>query len=112
MKRPLQLSMILIVLAGLARAASLSVATYNIQHFHNHFLAHRLGTTKPSPLPRDEVVAEMLRELRNANDKANWMTAQTILDPGFNPDILVIEEGCTQEDLDRFNKTWLKGAYE
>ncbi|MGH7178553.1 MAG: endonuclease/exonuclease/phosphatase family protein [Tepidisphaeraceae bacterium] len=111
MKRVSQLSLVLVLWTGIVRAETVTLATYNIEHFANHFLAHRLGTTRPAVLPHDPAVADLLQEMRNANDKANWITAQTILDPGFNPDVLVIEEGCDQSDLNRFNKTWLKNAY-
>jgi hypothetical protein len=115
MKRVLTV-LIAIVLSSAARAETITVATYNIENFKEHFLARRVAEEKVVNKIKDEevrkTVADMLAELRNANDEDNWETAQVILDPKFSPDILVFEEGCDQADLDEFNKKWLGGAYE
>ena len=85
-----------------ARAEEFTIATYNIERFHNLFEAHRLTT---QPAGRNPANEDLMYALRKANDEDKWEVAQTILDPKFNPDILVIEEGCeaaTKEVRARF----------
>jgi exonuclease III len=108
-----RLGIVILLLAATTRAEDLTIGTYNIENFRQHFLAHRLSTSRPSWIPRgNPEVTELLDELRAANDEDNWEVAQVILDPKFFPDVLVIQEGCAQSDLEYFNKTWLKNAYE
>ncbi|HEY7088201.1 MAG TPA: endonuclease/exonuclease/phosphatase family protein [Tepidisphaeraceae bacterium] len=96
-----------------ARAEDITVATYNVENFRQHFLAHKLSTSRPSWLPRNDPQAtEMLDELRSANDKDNWEVSQVILDPKFFPDVLVIQEGCNESDLKFFANRWLQNKYE
>src|SRR5436190_23897586 len=114
MKRlPSYVAILLIVVfaATLARAETVTVATYNIRHFQGHFLAHDLAQKLPKPVI-DPVVKELLDSERRHNDEDNWEVAEVLTDDRFNPDVLVIEEGCSQENLDYFNKRWLRGAYE
>jgi endonuclease/exonuclease/phosphatase family metal-dependent hydrolase len=85
-----------------SHAETITAATYNIEVFHERFSA----TTKPTG------DRELTHRLRADADKANWVTAQVILDPKFNPDVLVIEECCDQKELDAFNTQWLNKAYE
>jgi len=86
----------------LVRAETITVASYNIQLFHKHFV--------PSTQPiRDP---ELSQDLRHLYDKENWVVAQTILNSEFNPDIIVIEECCGQEELEKFNDRWLNKAFE
>ncbi|HOX58256.1 MAG TPA: endonuclease/exonuclease/phosphatase family protein [Candidatus Paceibacterota bacterium] len=102
-------TIMVVALGALAvRAEEITLATYNIEHFKNHFLAHQL---EDQPIAREPAGKEILSELRKKNDEDNWETAQVILEPKFNPDILVIEEGCGQSDLNYFNRRWLNGAY-
>lgn len=96
-------------IATAARAEEIKVASYNIEWFNNHFMAHRLQS---DPIGKSETGKEVMNELRKKNDEDNWETAQVILDPKFLPDILAIEEGCDQSDLDFFNHRWLNDAYE
>lgn len=103
--------LILTGFCGTAAAETVTVATYNIENFRRHFMANRLATSEP-PLPQDERVKELLDELKRYNDKNNWMIATVIQAPEFDPDILLIQEGCSQEDLEFFNKRWLNEAYE
>ena len=93
----------------LAAASEITLATYNIEYFDRHFLAHHLST---NPVVQSGPGKELFDELRKKNDEDNWETAQVILDSRFNPDILVIEEGCDQSDLSYFNHRWLNDAYE
>lgn len=97
-------------------ADTITVGTYNIENFRQHFLARQVAKAKPGDKISDEetrkLVADMLQELRNANDEDSWEAAQVILDPKFSPDILVIQEGCAQDELEEFNKKWLNNLYE
>jgi endonuclease/exonuclease/phosphatase family metal-dependent hydrolase len=94
---------------SLVRAEEIKVATYNVEVFDHHFMAHRLQN---NPIAKDPVGKEILDELRKKNDEDNWETAQVILDPKFSPDILVMEEACDEGDLRFFNHRWLNDAYE
>src|SRR5437879_3055129 len=95
----LLLSMLLI---AIARAETITIATYNVELFHEHFAP----ATQPTHDP------ELTRRLRADADKDLWMISQVILDPKLNPDIICFEECCEQIELDKFNKDWLKNAYE
>ena len=64
------------------------------------------------PFGKDPANDDIMYALRKANDEDKWEVAQTILDPKFNPDILVIEEGCELDDLKYFNREWLNNAYD
>jgi endonuclease/exonuclease/phosphatase family metal-dependent hydrolase len=91
-----------LLLVAIARAETITVATYNIELFHERFAP----TTQPINNP------DLTRRLRADADKNLWLASQVILDPKLNPDIICIEECCEQAELDKFNKDWLKGAYE
>jgi len=105
---------VLVIGAGsIARGEQITLATYNIENFREHFLGHRLSSSKPSWLPSDDPqVREVIDAIRYQNDEENWEISQVILDPRFNPDVLVIQEGCDQKDLEYFNRRWLNNAYE
>jgi hypothetical protein len=105
---------VLVIAAGpMARGEQITLATYNIENFREHFLGHKLSTSRPSWLASDDPQArELIDALRYQNDEENWEIAQVILDPQFNPDVLVIQEGCEQKDLEYFNRRWLDNAYE
>jgi endonuclease/exonuclease/phosphatase family metal-dependent hydrolase len=104
-------ALLLICLATPAAAEVVTVATYNIEHFQDRFLAHELGKKLTAEQKADPTIDKMLFQLRKANDEDNWETAQVITDSAVNPDILVIQEGATQENLEYFNKRWLREAY-
>lgn len=103
---------LLLIVSSVARAETITVATYNIENFKEHFLARHLAADKANPLPKSEQVAAMMKEMRNANDEDLWEISQVILDGRFNPDVMVIEEGCNQEDLEYFNHRWLGDSYQ
>jgi len=103
----LAVALIFIAKAG---AETITVTTYNVEHFAGHFEAQHLTTRKVAKESDD--AKEMVDIIRTLNDKQNWATAETILDPKVNPDIIVLQECCNQKDLEYFNKRWLKGAYE
>src|SRR6266496_6182834 len=94
----------LLLACAAARAEEITVATYNVELFDHHFMAHHAST---QPIAKDPAAKDILDELRKKNDEDNWETAQVILDPKFNPDILVLEEACDEGDLRYFNDRWL-----
>lgn len=95
-----------------AGSETITLATYNVEHFNDHFYAHQLTQKLTKEKKEDPDIKEMLYQLRKMNDEDNWETALVITDRDVNPDIIVIEEGCTQDNLDYFNKRWLHSAYE
>ena len=90
-----------IVSVQTAHGETITIGTYNIERFQERF-----------PDTKAIVDKDLANFVRGAADKANWMASEVILNPKFSPDILVIEECCDQEQLDKFNKQWLKGLYE
>lgn len=98
-----------VILAAASQAEEIRLATYNVEYFNSHFLAHQLATSSVASTSEGKA---MLGELAKKNDEDNWETAEVILDPNFNPDILVIEEGCEQADLEYFNHRWLHDGYK
>jgi endonuclease/exonuclease/phosphatase family metal-dependent hydrolase len=100
----------ILCLGGVASGETVTLATYNIEHFQDNFRAHELSKKLPRDI-QDPVLKELLASEREGDDEDNWEIAQVITHPNFNPDILVIEEGCTQDNLDYFNKRWLNNAY-
>ncbi|HEV7301869.1 MAG TPA: endonuclease/exonuclease/phosphatase family protein [Tepidisphaeraceae bacterium] len=98
-----------------AKAEEFTVASYNIENFHANFSGHRkLQAARKQPL--DDPAAkrerdEAIREETAMNEEDQWEIAETITDPAFNPDILLIQEGPLQADLEYFNRRWLKEAY-
>jgi len=103
----LALAMIFIARAS---AETVTITTYNVEHFNDHFEGRRLTTRKVAK--ESDEAKEMVDAIKKANDEDNWEVAETILDPKVNPDIIVMQECCNQQDLDYFNHRWLKDAYE
>lgn len=95
--------------AAAAHAEQFTVATYNIENFRENFQAQ---TLKPIAATQPALNEEFMRRLQKEDDEDNWEVAQTITDPRFSPDILVIQEGGTQPQLNDFNSRWLRNAYE
>ena len=105
------LTVVLHALAAMVvRAETITLGTYNVEHFSENFMGHRVATSQPA-LANDANVKQLLDKVKYENDEDNWEVAQVILDPRFNPDVLVIQEGCGQKDLEFFNKRWLNEAY-
>src|SRR5688572_26706799 len=105
----------LVVLAAFRAAGGedIKVATYNIEQWQTNFQAfHIRQETRDAKEPVTELLSEMIAAEQTQNDEDNWEVAQVILHPDFNPDVLVIEEGCAQSDLSYFNKRWLNNAYD
>jgi endonuclease/exonuclease/phosphatase family metal-dependent hydrolase len=96
-----------------ARGEDIKVATYNVALWSTRFEGHRLQvTTRQSKEQVSEQMSEMITEEQAQNNEDNWEVAQVILDKSFDPDVLVVQEGCNQSDLSYFNKRWLNGAYD
>ena len=88
------------------------VATWNVENWEDHFIADKLKGVKLPPEGEGELLAEAVKLMAERNDEDNWEIARVLLDPQFSPDVLVIQEGPSQEQLDKFNKEWLDGLYE
>jgi endonuclease/exonuclease/phosphatase family metal-dependent hydrolase len=101
---------VLILIVCASDAETISLATYNIEHFETRFEAYRLSKTPEAK--ESELVKELVDAERRQNEEDQWEISQVIADPAFNPDILVIQEGCSESNLRYFNKRWLNGAYE
>ncbi|HSV16382.1 MAG TPA: endonuclease/exonuclease/phosphatase family protein, partial [Tepidisphaeraceae bacterium] len=102
--------------AGASRAETITVATYNVQLFDRHFLAHHLtGRGMPDAMSKElrqePHVKELIDDERETNDRLNWIVASVIQDRHFNPDIICLEECCDQTDLTYFNHRWLDDGY-
>ena len=96
-----------LLLASPVRAEQVRFVTNNVENFSTHFLAHRFQ--KELKAKKDTPLDQVMEDERKANDEDNWQTAQVIR--AVDPDIMVIQEGCNQSDLDYFAKRWLEGAY-
>jgi endonuclease/exonuclease/phosphatase family metal-dependent hydrolase len=103
---------LVLLAAASARGENVRLATYNIENFHTLFEHRRMAKLPPPNLPQEMDWAEMVREQRNQNQEDRWEVAQVVTHPRVDADIIVIQEGCLQEDLEYFNKQWLDGVYD
>src|SRR5436309_502173 len=103
-RRAVLVVFLLVAVVRGAGSETITLATYNVEHFNDHFYAHQLTQKLTKEKKEDPDIKEMLYQLRKMNDEDNWETALVITDRDVNPDIIVIEEGCTQDNLDYFNK--------
>jgi endonuclease/exonuclease/phosphatase family metal-dependent hydrolase len=105
---------VLLCAASASRAETVTLASYNIEHFESRFEEYKLSRDKAvkEREKNDPLLKELLDAERRQNEEDQWEIAQVISDPAFNPDVLVIEEGCSQSNLKYFNKRWLNNAYE
>jgi endonuclease/exonuclease/phosphatase family metal-dependent hydrolase len=93
-----------------APAETITLATYNVEHFEDHF--EGFEQSKKPEARQPGLVKDLVDALRKSNDEDNWEVARVITHKAFNPDVLVIQEGCNQDNLEYFNKRWLQNAYE
>lgn len=100
------------VLVFPATAETVTLATYNIEHFESSFEHYRLTRDKALKETTDPILKALLEEEERQNQEDQWEVSRVITHPRFNPDILVIQEGCSQSNLEYFNKRWLSKAYE
>ncbi len=112
MRYRISIALLAVLLISIARAGAetITITTYNVEHFASHFEAQHL-TTQKFQKESDEN-KEIVENIRHDNDRINWATAETILNPAVNPDVIVFEECCNQKDLEYFNHRWLKDAYK
>jgi endonuclease/exonuclease/phosphatase family metal-dependent hydrolase len=92
------------------QSPTLSLATYNIEHFDAHFAGFHLEK-RAATRPADPEMKDLIDDIKRWNNENQWEIAQVFLDPAFSPDIVTIQEGCEQSDLEFFNKRWLNSAY-
>ncbi len=105
--------LLLVASVPFARAEEIKIATYNIEQWATNFEGHRMQVaTRKANEKVSEQMNEIITTERFQNDEDNWEIAQVILDKSFDPDVLVVQEGCDQSDLSFFNKRWLNNAYE
>lgn len=96
-------ALLLLATSG-ATAENIVIGTYNIENMREHW-QHKAAATQPG-VPED-----FIRRLQKEDDEDNWEAAEVIKSPGFNPDILVFQEGASAEQWADFNKRWLADAY-
>ena len=91
------------------------LATYNVENWRTHFEAFHASKDDAVKAAMKSLKGtageDVMENLRYANDEDQWEIAQVLLDPAFSPDVLVVQEGPPQSDLDYFNKKWLEGMY-
>jgi hypothetical protein len=114
MRQSIALLLVILLAPALASAEEIKVATYNVEHFAEHFYGrkfYRAATTMPKDQKTEEL-KQLIDLERKHNDEDNWEVAQVISDRNFNPDVIVFEECCAQKDLEYFNSRWMRKAYE
>jgi exonuclease III len=90
---------------------TISLATYNIELFQDHFRGFHMEQSAATR-PVDADTKDLITVLKRMDNENQWEVSQVFLDPAFSPDIVAIEEGCQQSDLEFFNKRWLNSMYE
>lgn len=84
------------------------IATMNVEWWSNIFLPRKvLATTRPG---LDDGIVRVLKNAEGQADEENWEIARSIL--AMQPDIVVFQEGCAQDDLNYFNTQFLDGYFE
>lgn len=114
MKRLLLSALLLAGCASSALAEDVKIATYNIEHWAERFDGRQVRAMAKKLTPATEADKALLEEVIDQkvknNDKLNWAAAEVIR--AMDPDIMVFQEGCNQEDLNYFGNRWLQNAYE
>lgn len=109
MKRFVFAAAVLCGLATSAGAEDVKIATYNVEHWADRFDSRQVRAMAKKLQPQSEELTQLIDEKVRTNDKNNWAVAETIR--AMDPDIMVFEEGCNQEDLNYFGNRWLQDAY-
>jgi len=99
---------VLLCFAASLRAEEVKIAAYNIEMWSHRFDS-RAMTKWAKTQPKSDELTELVKKNKEEDDKGNWEVATVI--QAMNPDIMLFEEGCSQDDLEYFNKRWLGGAY-
>ncbi len=89
---------------------TITLATYNVEHFADHFRGFHMEQ-QAATRPANPETKDLVDAIKRWNTENQWEIANVITDPAFSPDILCIEEGPEQSDLDFFNKRWLDSMY-
>ncbi len=98
--------------AAAAAPAQVRIVTFNIENWRNHFFAFKMNKRASTQPAWDDDVKELIQIARQDADTENWAAARAILDPSVRPDIMVMQEGCSQEDLNFFNTQFLNGYFD
>ncbi|MBS3822065.1 MAG: endonuclease/exonuclease/phosphatase family protein [Phycisphaerae bacterium] len=88
--------------APACRAETIRVATYNIEHMSKML---NVALVKPNNRTREQW-ADFFSDEEDCYEVA-WVITQA----AAAPDILLIQEGCSQDELEHFNTHWLRQAY-
>jgi hypothetical protein len=84
------------------RAETIRVATYNIEHMSDML---NVALVEPNDRTREQW-GDFFNDEEDCYEVA-WVITQT----AATPDILLIQEGCSQDELEHFNTHWLRQAY-
>ncbi len=98
--------------AATAAPSQVRIVTFNIENWRNHFFAFKMNKRAATQPAWDDDVKELIANARRDADTENWAAARAILDPSVKPDIMVIQEGCSLEDLNYFNTQFLNGYFD
>ena len=99
----------LLCAVSVSRAEDVKIATYNIEHWNDRFNTRQVRALFKKLGEDNEELKELADINARSNDRANWSAAEVIR--AMDPDIMLFEEGCTQEDLNYFGHRWLEDAY-
>jgi endonuclease/exonuclease/phosphatase family metal-dependent hydrolase len=93
------------------QAQEITLVSYNIENFAQHFRAHRHRDVAATQAA-DSLLRQLLDDERAQNEEDQWEISKVLKDPTLRPDILALQECCSQADLEYFNRRWLDSAYE
>lgn len=88
------------------------IVSYNIENWRENFEAAKLKSRAATQPSWPEEFLSLIRREMKEDDIENWEVARTLQNAEVNPDILLIQEGCDQADLNQFNLRYLQGAYD
>ena len=91
-----------------AVAEDVKIATYNIELWSKRFDAKDVRAWAKTMPPSDQLT-QFVEDHVHENDKKNWEAATVIR--AMDPDVMVFEEGCTQDNLVEFDHKWLNDGY-
>lgn len=108
MKRFFVIAALLLGLAGSASAEEVKIVTYNVERWAERFDSRQVRAWARKQ-PQSEELKQLVDTHVRRNDRLNWAVATVI--QKMDPDILVFQEGCNQEDLNYFGQRWLQDTY-
>ncbi|MFT3785192.1 MAG: hypothetical protein QM770_03380 [Tepidisphaeraceae bacterium] len=95
-----------------AGTQTVRVMTYNTENWSEVFYARKLQKELKNHPDWPAEMKELITISSKAADSENWARARVILDDAAKPDILIMQEGCEQEDLNYVNTQYLKGYFD